>query len=1071
MKSFLRFAWLYSSLLLIAGFLTVLPDTLAAEASDNAAVRDFNAAAALQNSGFYDRAAQKWADFVRKYPSDSRLDRVHYYLGICQLHTKKYPEAARTFQTVLSKYRNFSDADGAQYNLSMAYFQIAAASKKADDFKTAAGAFGGVASKYATSKYAHKALYYQGESLYSAGDRAGAIAAYKALTTKYRDSSLLADAYYAMGTTQQELGLDAEAGATFAAFLANKTFEKHELANEIRLRLAMSLFAEKKYAEAEPHFAAVAAVAEFRDADFAMLRQGQCRMETGKVAEAAAVFAALLGKFPNSTYKAGAQLAAGKCLYMLEKYDDAQKMLQPLVTAGQEESAEATYWLARALLKLNKPKDALTVLDRAVKDFKTGEFSSHLQLARIDALYDLPDRRKETAAAYANFAQQFPDHALTPQAVYMAALAALGDEDYAAAQKHALAFLANQKYAELEVMPAVLYIAAEAFLLPVQAEQTGGDTLKAQQYYQQLVAKYPNHSRVPRAHLRIGWCLYQSKKYDDSIRQLSGALAKLKDPAHVAEAQLLIGRNYAAGGRHKEAVAAYDAALKAKADWSRTDEVLLAAAASLRTLDDPAAAALRLTQLNSKYPESTYRAQTLYQLGEIAQEQKKYDEAIPYYTEVLAKYPGSELAPAANYGLAAAHFAKDKFDEAIAPLEKLLAAAAEPQLLARGRYLRGLVYQRQKKFDTAAADLEAFLAGKPSGEEAADARYALALCRIRLNQFQEATAAMATLMKEHPGYAYIDKMYYEMGHALLAADKRLEAANTFRTLAKGLPDSPLTPESWFHVGRYHEATAEKTDAADQKSAEVVKAAEAYAAGAAKAKTAELHEKLLYKLGDMQFRQKKYAEAAATLLEQVAKHPSGELAGPARFLAAESLFRLKQFGQALPLFVQVADAKVPKYHAQSLYRAGTCAKNVKNWPESQKRYQELLTQFPDFEQLSEARYGLGLALQNQNKLDEAKTVYEQVTKETETETAAKARFMIGEIAFGRGNYEDAIEQYLLVAVGYAYPEWQALARVETGRCFIELGQKDKARAELQIVVDKFPDHPKAKDAAKLIAELK
>jgi len=86
-------------------------------AKKNAAVRDFNAAAALQNAGLYDRAAAKWADFIKKYPNDERLDRANYFLGICQLHAKKFAEAAASFQTVITKYPNFENADGAQYNL------------------------------------------------------------------------------------------------------------------------------------------------------------------------------------------------------------------------------------------------------------------------------------------------------------------------------------------------------------------------------------------------------------------------------------------------------------------------------------------------------------------------------------------------------------------------------------------------------------------------------------------------------------------------------------------------------------------------------------------------------------------------------------------------------------------------------------------------------------------------------------------------------------------------------------------------------------------------------------------
>ena len=51
------------------------------------------------------------------------------------------------------------------------------------------------------------------------------------------------------------------------------------------------------------------------------------------------------------------------------------------------------------------------------------------------------------------------------------------------------------------------------------------------------------------------------------------------------------------------------------------------------------------------------------------------------------------------------------------------------------------------------------------------------------------------------------------------------------------------------------------------------------------------------------------------------------------------------------------------------------------------------------------------------------------------------------------------------------EWQALAQFEAGRCFVELDKKPQAINALQTVINKHPDHPKAKDAAALINKLK
>jgi len=1041
-------------------------------AKKNAAVRDFNAAAALQNAGLYDRAAVKWADFIKKYPSDERLDRANYFLGICQLHATKFAEAAASFQTVITKYPNFENADGAQYNLGMAYFQIATASNKPEDFQKAADAMGAVATKHAKSEYVDQALYYQGESLYAVDKKPEACAAYQKLIAGHATSPLLADTYYALGTTQQELDQYDQAAATFQKFLGNAEFAKHELAGEVRLRLGMSLFAQEKYAEAEPFFAATAGLADFAPGDFALLRQGQCKLELEQVDEAGQLFAQLLTKFPESNYKSAAQLSAGKCYYLTEKLDDAVKMLQPLASAATPEAPEAAYWLGRTLLKQDKPQDAFTVLDAAVKAHTTGEFAPYLQLAHIDAMYELPDKRAGTAALYAKFVTDHADHALTPQARYMAALAFLGQGQFAEARTHAEAFLGNAAYKDHELVPAVLYIAAESYLLAAGPEAANPDDVaKAETLYRQLVTDHPDHARVPRAQLRIGWCLYQKKEYDAAITHLTGVMAKLTDPAHQAEANLLVGRSYAATDRHAEAVKAYDAALAAKPDWARTDELLIASAQSLRATDNAEEASKRLSRLIAEFAESTYRAQALYQLGEMAQEQKKHDEAVTHYKQVVEGFGESEFAAPARYGLAAAYYAQEKNDEAITELDALLSGDADPEVTARGHLLRGLVYQRRKEYDPAVKDLQAFLDTKPEGTEAVDAQFALVLCLIGLGQFDQAGTAMTALLTAQPDYQHGDKMYYELGHALLAKDDGAGAAAAFGTLAEKFPDSPLAPEASFHVGRFHERAADALEDEAQKKAEVAKAAAAYAQGLAKAEAGSLREKLQYKLGDMQFRQEQYAEAGQTLLAQISDHPQGELVGPGRFLAAEALFRQDKFQEALPLFTQVAADKVAKYEAQALYRAGMCATELKTWPESQKHFDALLKGFPDFEQVAEARYGLALSYQKQGKLAEARPLAEQVTTETETETAAKARYMVGEIDFAEGKFEDAIEQYLLVAVGYPYPEWQARAWFETGRCQEQLGNKDKAREAFQAVVDKYADHALAAEAAKQIQALK
>jgi TolA-binding protein len=1045
---------------------------LAAEDHEAAAVRDFNTTAALQNNGFYDKALVRWTAFLKDHPADERVAKATYYLGICQLQTRKFAEAIQTFTAVGKKFPTFENAEGVAFNLGMARYQLAREGKKPAEWKTAAAEFAAVLQKFPAGPLAAKAAYLRAESLYAAGDVAGAIEAYSVLVAKHPESPQVADAVYAMGVAQQELSKFAEAAATYEKFLGNPRLAGQPLATEVRLRLGVCLYELGKFAEAEPKFADVAGRKDFELADFAMLRQGQCRVEQGKKAEAVPIFVALPKTFPKSSYKVAALIGAGKNLVETGKHAESEPSLRaaaadPAATA--EEQAEAAYWLGRSLIKQGKAAEAIAVLDPVVQKLTATSLASYLAMARADALYEIPARRSESGAAYAAIAEKHPDHPLGPEAEYMAALVPLGAEDFAAARQRAEKFLERRKDPANPLRPLVLFIAAEATLRG-DGQKDAAQRAKAESLYRQLIDAHPGHDRVPRSAVRVGWCLLEGGKPADAVAFLSGRVATFSDPETAAEAHQLIGRGEARQGRHAEAVAAFEKSLAAKPDRGRADEVLFEAAQSERAAGQAAAAGKRLEQLLARFPGSALRPTAILQLGELARDGRDLDAAIKRFDEVTRTFSASGVAPAARYGLAAAYEAKGEHAKSAAELDKLLAGPVDAALKASGLFLRGVVRQQLGQFDPAAEDLRAFLATNPPAAETLDARYSLAMCRIGQKKPAEAQAELDAILKADKASKNADRIRYEIGHEWLAQQKIIEATAAFAALTADHPASPLAAEAFFHVGRgREEAASGADDTARQKSLEL--AAAAYAAGLAAAGDPNLKEKIQYKLGDVRYRQKNFAEASRVLLAEVAEFPRGALTPAARYLAAESLFEQGKFQEAQPLFEKTAADKVDKYLARALYRAGACAGNLKNWPASQAHFAALLAAFPKFEQAAEARYGLAVALQNQNQLDKAVALFEEVTRQTESETGAKARFMAGEIDFARKKYADAIEDFLAVTVGYPYPEWQGLAQFETGRCLMELGDKAKAIAAFETLLQKYPQHARAADATRLIQELR
>jgi TolA-binding protein len=979
------------------------------EKPDPAATRQYAVAAALQSKKLYAQAAQRWQQFIDGYPKDARLANAYHHLGACQLHDRQSAKAARTFRTLIDKFPRSEALDAAHYNLGLALYHVGLASNRADDLRAAARAFAEVPARFAKSKHVPAALYHQGECLYRAGDGPGAVALYRKAIAEHAGSDVLSDVYYALGTAQQEMAQHREAAATFQAFLTR--FPKDRLAGECRLRLALCLLAQKRHAEATKLFEQCAALPDFALADFALMQQARCAQEQKQLAQAAALYEMVPKKFPASVRGGPALLAAGKCWYQAGDYSRAEQALGAALGRKFDDTAEAAYWLGQTLLKRNRAAEAVTVLDRAIAAHPRSRFLAQLTFTRISALYEQPGRRQETVRLYADFARKYPRHELAPRALYLAALAALGTRDYPSSRRHAEAFL--KQFARHELTPEVLFIGGEASL---------GSPAKAEGLYRRLLAEYPRHRHAGQARLRVGLCLYLAKKYPEALTLLTQAGKELRDPAQKAEALLLIGRSHHDAGQAALAVAALRKALTVKPDWERGDEVLLALAGALHN-------------------------------------QKKYDEALPVYEKAAARSPRSESAALARYAIGMVWFTRRDYARAVQAFGKQIDSDPTSAVTARARQRRGLAYQQLRQFEPAVKDLSAFLASGPRALDALDARYALALCQSALKRHAEAAATLEVLSREKLDPKMTAQVYYERGHCLLLAKKERESAHAFRQLTIQAPDSPLAAEGWFRVGEFHEGAGQLAEAAKM-----------YAAGLKKAKDATLREKLYYRLGWVEHRRDRFAEAGRALLAGLDEHPRGELAADATYLAGDCLFRQEQFAKALPLFERLIQAKDRNYHARCLYRCGACRAGLKEWAASQKCYEELIRGFPRFKLLQEAKYGLGWALQNQGKLDEARALYEQVIKATSTETAAKSRFMIGECAFKRKKYQEAIEHFLEAAVAYPYPEWQALGHFEAGRCFLALKDTPRALDALRTVVKKYPKHARAKDAAKLIAEL-
>jgi TolA-binding protein len=310
-----------------------------------------------------------------------------------------------------------------------------------------------------------------------------------------------------------------------------------------------------------------------------------------------------------------------------------------------------------------------------------------------------------------------------------------------------------------------------------------------------------------------------------------------------------------------------------------------------------------------------------------------------------------------------------------------------------------------------------------------------------------------------------------------------QAVQNFKQLAETFPDSPLAPEAHFHVAEDLYAKS-KFDAAVSQFNK-----------AATSDDAEVGEKAYYKMAWSHYQQKRYSVASETFGNQVSTFSSGELVDSARFMIAECLFQQKKYKPAYVEFKKIKQTIIESSKTNDAEKSLTCLHGAES-ANKLREYSDAISFVTTLKQdlksklfAAESMLELGNAYRGLKEFDNAIAAFQDASDLSNSETGARAGFLIGEVRFQQKKFEDAIRQYKLVIYGYggsrasdAVKKWQCSSGYETARCYqVQIkDEQDAAKRKSNIedalkffnyVVTNHPSDKLATESKKQIASLK
>lgn len=798
-------------------------------------------------------------DFLRVHGQDALAGEIQFLLGEANLEAKQPNEALAAYASV----KDGPFADAALRGTGFAQIALG-------DTKKAASAFAKLLERFPDSRFAQEAALQCGALRVQSGDFQGA---YAILTSKAAGSS--AETLLWRSRAQQKLG-DSRAALTSAenALAAKPSDAIREQLQILRGDLLSDLGEVGKASEA---YAA-------SQSDYALHAAAIAKLNAGDIESASKLAQQLLDRFPQSEYRARAEIVLGEAALGKKQYSDADAHFAAAVKGGDPELGkraasrlawcawlsgdpalgakrfeklareaqgndldEALYMLGVCELAAKKPERAVAAWQRHLDEVKDGKH-------RADALLGVIRNGEPNAARTAanESIERFKDTKGLATAVI-----ALSEKIRKAGDSDAANALLG-RVVEIDASGAAAYALA-------YARYDANSLDEAKTMLDRSLASKQIDAKLKLAALELS-VFVEAKRNDasraaaqlDAYSRAGGDAGKrLALTRVVAKALEKAGDKSGAERLYADLDrAAQDPAIKAEVAAERAYLALdRGEVKTARALIDPIAT-----------PEPTLADEAAFFVGEALFQTNAFGDALRYYDRATR---APKLADKALYKAGFAALKSDDAKRAEQYFKTLTEQHAKSALAAEGLFLLGETRFRQDRFDDACAPLTKLRKEQPKHEAMPKALFRLGIAHGRMNRFPECEDALSELVRRYPDFPNLAEAELWRGRAF-AARKEWRSAKQSLEKTIALDKSELAARARIELGRVYTGNGEH----ERALSEFLKVAVLFGGEDVVAESLLMAGQSLEALGDKEKAQKQYEEL-------LTKYPKNAFAAQAK----------------------------------------------------------------------------------------------------------------------------------------------------------------------------------------------